>query len=137
MSTRKYVLLEEVSGCPFYLRKMLQCPFNKTHFLQNLLDAFTIINTHTGQQMQYSKQKCNIPFLIRVTFLWGNAVCFCRYNIHKNMNCSFKGYTMPFEGCLTFLPKQQYIFLFRKTIFVCTLCSIVDIEHPSQRCNIF
>ena len=46
MSTREHVLLEEVSRCSLYLRKiLLQCPFNKTQFLQNMLDNFNIITT--------------------------------------------------------------------------------------------
>jgi hypothetical protein len=59
---------------------MLQCPFNKAQFLQNTLDVFNNIPI-PAKQMQYSKRKCNIAFLLNVISLWSNAPYFCRNNI--------------------------------------------------------
>ena len=63
---------------------MLQCPFDKTQFLQDILDVFNVITIYinipipANKRMQYSKQKCSIPIFISAIFLWSNAVCFCR-----------------------------------------------------------
>jgi hypothetical protein len=59
---------------------LLQCPFNKTQFLQKMLDDFNIISTSQCLPTN-AIFKTNIPFLIRAIFLRGNAVCFCRDNI--------------------------------------------------------
>lgn len=37
----------------------------------------TKLHTHTCQQIMYSRQKCSIPFLISIIYLWSKAVCFC------------------------------------------------------------
>lgn len=39
LESREYVLFEEVSGCSLYLKYMLQCPFNKNIFSQNMLEV--------------------------------------------------------------------------------------------------
>ena len=83
---------------------MLQSPFDKTQFLQDILDVFNVIPIYinipipANKCMQYSKQKCSIPFFISAIFLWSNAVCFCRTISLWNIKCSFKRYTMPFGG---------------------------------------
>ena len=95
--------------------------------------------------MQYSKQKCSIPFLISVTFLWSNAFCFCR-NIPTKSEVFLqkKHHTSPLWGSAVCISKFQLSnILFRKVnilyiyIYICTICirSINDIEHPSQKCN--
>ena len=45
-----------------------------------MLDDFNIITTSPYLPTN-AVFKTNIPFWIRVIFLWGNAVCFCRDNI--------------------------------------------------------
>ena len=53
--------------------------------------------------MQYSKQKCSIPFLTSVIFLSSNAVYFCRDNIHTKYEmflqkiCPLKEHNMHFH----------------------------------------
>ena len=60
----------------------------------------------------------------------------------QNMKYSLKSCTMPFEEsavcisrCLTLLSKE--LPLLEKSIFLHTICSIIDIEHPFQKCNMF
>ena len=83
---------------------MLQSPFDKAQFLQDILDVFNVITIYitipipANKCMHYSKQKCSIPFFISAIFLWSNAVCFCRTISLWNIKCSFKRYTMPFGG---------------------------------------
>ena len=93
---------------------MLQCPFNKTLFLQilcrytwiSIIKSITIkinIPIPSNKCMQYSKQKCSIPFLTSVIFLSSNAVYFCRDNIHTKYEvflqkiCPLKEHTMHFH----------------------------------------
>ena len=96
--------------------------------------------------MQYSKQKCSIPFLISVTFLWSNAFCFCRNTPTKSEVFLQKiHHTSPLWGIAVCISKIQlsnilfpkvniYIYIY---IHICTICirSMNDIEHPSQKCN--
>ena len=82
MSTTEYVLLEEVSRCSVYLRSML---LYTASLQQNTISAEYARCLQHNYNIPIPANKCsiqkNIPFWIRVIFLWGNAVCFCRDNI--------------------------------------------------------
>ena len=87
--------------------------------------------------------KANIPFWIRVIFLWGNAVCFCRGNIQtksevlvEKLHHALWRSAVCISRCLTLLSKEQYIPLLEKSIFLHNMCSIFDMEHPFQKCNV-
>ena len=121
---------------------LLHCPFNKTQCLQNMLDDFNIITTSPYLPTN-AVFKTNISFGIRVIFLWGNAVCFCRDNVQtiyevfleqlhpsplKECSVHFQISNPPFKGAVP---------LFEKSIFLHDICSIIDIGHPFQECNMF
>ena len=95
---------------------LLQGPFNKTQFLQNMLDDFNIITTSPYLPTN-AVFKTNIPFWIRVIFLWGNAVCFCRGNIQtkyevfpEKLHHALWRSVVCISRCLTLLSKEQYPF---------------------------
>ena len=120
---------------------LLHCPFNKTQFLQNMLDDFNIITTSPYLPTN-AVFKTNISFWIRVIFLWGNAVCFCRDNIQtkyevflEKLHHALWRSAVCISRCLTLLSKE--LPLLEKSIFLHTICSIIDIEHPFQKCNMF
>ena len=92
------------------------CPFNKTQFLQNMLDYFNIITT-SPYLATNAVFKTNISFWIRVIFLWGNAVCFAGTISKQNMKYSLKSCTMPFGGVRCAFPDVQPSFQRSSTPF--------------------
>jgi hypothetical protein len=79
---------------------MLQCPFNKTHVLQNRLDVFNISATYP-----YLLTNAIIKTDMQHT-LWNNAARFCRKNIPE----TYEVFLQKECTCLTFLSKEQYPF---------------------------
>ena len=129
---------------------MLQCPFNKTLFLQilyrytwiSIIRSITINQyTHTFQQMHAIFKtemqhtlfiKCNLPFEQCSVFLQGQYP-------YKIWSVSAKD--MPFEGAQYAFPhakpssqRSNIPFLHQ---YSCTRCNIIDTGHPSQKCHIF
>jgi len=55
-----------------------------------------------------------------------------------NMKYSLKGCNMPFEGVqMSNPPCKGAVPLLEKSTFLHNICSITDIEHPFQKCNMF
>ena len=91
------------------------------------------------------QNKHNIPFWIRVTFLWGNAVCcfagtISKQNIKKSLKnsvapCPLKECSVHFQ--MSNPSDQRSNTPLEKSIFLHNICSIIDIEHPFQKCNMF
>ena len=134
MLTGEHVLLEEVSRCSLYFEQMLlRCPFNKPQSLQNMLDDFNIFTTSPYLPTN-AIFKTNILFWIRVIFLWGNAVCFCRGNDQTKHEVLLESCTRPFEGGPRFKGAMPPL---GKPIFLHNICNIFDKEHPFQKCNMF
>ena len=94
--------LKKCPGVHFTLAKCCSVPLTKLNFCRvlvfNVITIYINIPIPANKCMQYSKQKCSIPFFISAIFLWSNAVCFCRTISLWNIKCSFKRYTMPFGG---------------------------------------
>ena len=95
---------------------LLHCPFKKTPFPQNMLDDFNTITTSPYLPTN-AVFKTNISFWIRVIFLWGNAVCFCRDNIQtkyevflEKLHHALWRSAGCISRCLTVLSKEQYPF---------------------------
>ena len=90
---------------------MLQSPFDKTQFLQDILDVFNVIPIYinipipANKCMQYSKQKCSIPFFISAIFLWSNAVCFAEQYPYEISNVPLKDTPCPLEEYSVHLTK--------------------------------
>ena len=123
--------------CYYSVPRSLQ----QTQFLQNMLDDFNIITTSPYLPTN-AVLKTNIPFWIRVIFLWGNAVCFCRGHIQttyeeflEKLRHALWRSAVCISRCLTLLSKEQCPF--RRSIFLHNICNTIDIEHPFQKCNMF
>ena len=106
-----------------------------------MLDIFNIFSKYPYLPTNaVFKTECSIPFLISVAFLWSNALCFCRNNIPTqsevflhNIHHPLWGSAVCISKCPTCLSKEQYPFQKSQCFYI--ICSMIDIEHPSQKRN--
>ena len=123
---------------------LLQRLFNKTQFLQNMLDDFAIITTSPYlptnavlkciQNKHTLLKKSNLPLRQCSVFLQGqypNKIWSILWKVApyplKECSVHFQMSNPPFKGAVPLLDKS---------IFLHNICRIIDIEHPLQKRNL-
>ena len=104
-----------------------------------MLDDFNIITTSPCLPTN-GVFKTNVLFWIRVIFLCGNAVCFCRDNIKTKYEVFLEKLHHALRRsavCMSKPPCKGAVPPFEKSIFLHNICIIIDIEHPFQKRNMF